>query len=166
METNFSDYINDAVRVLVLLNAANDRKSIKVTENKIKLYDYYLKFPCTMISDDFRITQQWNFDEYYAFFHWKPNLVRYRQSLNYLQAKGLIEKVSEGTLTVYRITDLGIEALASINSSYKDRLIELANHFIPKIQRLSDKKIEEIILEKSKTCMKNGGVNYESPNKT
>lgn len=164
METNFSDYVNDAVRVLVLLNAVKDRKSIKATENKIKLFDYYLKFPCTMLSDDFQITQQWNFDEYYAFFHWKPNLVRYRQSLNYLQAKGLIEKISEGNLIIYRITDLGIVALDSINSSYKNRLIELANYFIPKVQRLSDKKIEEIILEKSKTCIKNGGVNYESPN--
>ena len=28
MEANFSDYINDAVRVLVLLNAVKDRKSI------------------------------------------------------------------------------------------------------------------------------------------
>ena len=166
METNFSYYINDVVRVLVLLNSVKDRKSIKATESKIKLYDYYLKFPCTMLSDDFRITQQWNFDEYYAFFHWKPNLVRYRQSLNYLQAKGLIEKVSEGTLSFYRITNLGIEALDSINSSYKDRLIDLANHFIPKVQKLSDKKIEDIILEKSKTCIKNGGVNYENPNKT
>lgn len=91
METNFSDYVNDAVRVLVLLNAVKDRKSIKATENKIKLFDYYLKFPCTMLSNDFQITQQWNFDEYYAFFHWKPNLVRYRQSLNYLRAKGFCE---------------------------------------------------------------------------
>ena len=55
-------------------------------------------------------------------------------------------------------------ALDSINSPYKNRLIELANYFIPKVQRLSDKKIEEIILEKSKTCIKNGGVNYENPN--
>lgn len=164
METNFSDYVNDAVRVLVLLNAVKDRKSIKATENKIELFDYYLKFPCTMLSDDFQITQQQNFDEYYAFFHWKPNLVRYRQSLNYLQAKGLIEKISEGNLIIYRITDLGIVALDSINSSYKNRLIELANYFIPKVQRLSDKKIEEIILEKSKTCIKNGGGNYENPN--
>lgn len=165
METNFSDYINDAVRILVLLYAAKDRKSIKITENKIKLYDYYLKFPSTMLSDNFQIAQRWDFDEYYAFFHWKPNLVRYRQSLNYLQAKELIEKVSEDALTIYRITDLGVEALTSINSPYKNRLIELANYFIPQIYRLSDKKIEKIILEKSKTCIKNGVVNHENPNK-
>jgi hypothetical protein len=36
METNFSDYINDAVRILVLLYAVKDRKSIKITENKLK----------------------------------------------------------------------------------------------------------------------------------
>ena len=122
METNFSDYINDAVRILVLLYAVKDRKSIKITENKLKLYDYYLKFPSTMLSDNFQIAQRWDFDEYYAFFHWKPNLVRYRQSLNYLQAKELIEKVSEDALTIYRITDLGVEALTSINSPYKHRL--------------------------------------------
>lgn len=150
----------------MLLNAVKERKSIRATETKIKLYDYYLKFPCTMLSNDFQITQQWNFDEYYAFFHWKPNLVRYRQSLNYLEAKGLIKKVFEGTSIFYRITDFGTEALDSIHSSYKDRLINLANYFIPKVQRLSDKKIEEIILEKSKTCIKNGGGNYENPNKT
>ena len=92
--------------------------------------------------------------------------MRYRQSLNYLQAKELIEKVSEDALTIYRITDLGVEALTSINSPYKNRLIELANYFIPQIYRLSDKKIEEIILEKSKTCIKNGVVNHENPNKT
>lgn len=118
-----------------------------------------------MLSDDLPTPQRWNFDEYYAFFHWQPDLIRYRQSLNYLQAKGLIEKALEDNLIVYRITDLGIAALNDINSSYKERLVELANCFIPKVQRLSDTKIEKIIREKSKTCLKSGGVNYESQNK-
>lgn len=162
METNFSDYINDSVRILVLLDAVKERKSVKVTEHKIKLYDYYLKFPCTMMSDDLQTSQQWNFDEYYAFFHWQPDLIRYRQSLNYLQAKGLIEKTLEGNLIVYRITNLGIAALNDINSLYKDRLVELANCFIPKVVGLSDTKIDQIIRDKSKTCLKSGGVTYES----
>lgn len=72
METNFSDYINDAVRILVLLYAVKDRKSIKITENKLKLYDYYLKFPSTMLSDNFQIAQRWDFDEYYAFLFKQP----------------------------------------------------------------------------------------------
>lgn len=165
MEANFSEHINDAVRVLVLLNAVKDRKSIKVTEHKIKLYDYYLKFPYTMLSDDLPAPQQWNFDEYYAFFHWQPDLIRYRQSLNYLQAKGLIEKALEVNLIVFRITDLGVAALNDISSSYKERLVELANFFIPKVQSFSDTKIEQIIRNKSKTCLKSGGVNYESQNK-
>lgn len=67
-----------------------------------------------MLSDDLPTPQQWNFDEYYAFFHWQPDLIRYRQSLNYLQAKGLIEKALEDNLIVYRITDLGIAALNDI----------------------------------------------------
>jgi len=166
MEVNFSDYIIDAVRVLVLLNAVRERKSIRVTEHKIKLYDYFLKFPCTMLGDNLQTPQQWNFDEYYAFFHWQPDLIRYRQSLNYLQAKGLIEKSLEDNIIVYKITDLGIAALANINNPYKERLIEVADSFIPKVIKLSDIKIEQIIQEKSKICLKNGGVNYEGQSET
>lgn len=49
METNFSDYVNDAVRVLVLLNAVKDRKSIKATENKqmplsLRRYAVFIKW--------------------------------------------------------------------------------------------------------------------------
>lgn len=41
MEANFSEYINDAVRILILLETVKNRKSLKTTENKIKLYDYF-----------------------------------------------------------------------------------------------------------------------------
>ena len=45
MEINFTDYINDAVRISILLNAAQSRKSLVMTERKIMLFDYYLKLP-------------------------------------------------------------------------------------------------------------------------
>lgn len=166
MEVSFSDYINDAVRVLVLLNAVKDRKSVSVTEHKIKLYDYFLKFPCTMLGDSLQTSRQWNFDEYYSFFHWQPDLMRYRQSLNYLQAKGLIEKLLKDNMIVYKITDLGITALSNISSPYKEQLVKLADNFIPKVLKLSDTKIEQMIQEKSKICLKSGGVNHEGQNKT
>lgn len=164
MKSDFSDYINDSIRILILLNAVKDRKSVKITEHKIKLYDYYLKFPCTMMTDSFQPSQQWNFDEYYSFFHWQPDLIRYRQSLNYLMAKCLIEKRLENSVIIYRITDLGVNALNSINNSYKDRLITLAEAFIPVVYKLSDTKIEQIIAEKSRICLRNGGVNFENKN--
>jgi len=37
-----------------------------------------------------------NFDEYYAFFHWQPDVIKYRQSLNYLFSKGFIDKTMDG----------------------------------------------------------------------
>ena len=75
MEINFTDYINDAVRIIILLNAAKSRKSLIMTERKIILFDYYLKFPHTMLSDltDMSCDLQ-TLDEYYAFFHWQPHL--------------------------------------------------------------------------------------------
>jgi len=162
MEVSFSNYINDAVRILVLLDAVKERKSIKLTENKIKLYDYFLKFPCTMLSDDiYELSTQWNFDEYYAFFHWQPDLIRYRQSLNFLISKGFIETTLEDNAIVYKIKELGEEALNRIDNQYKQKLIKLANEFIPKIVKLSEAKIELLIREKSNIYLRNGGVKYE-----
>jgi len=45
MDISFSSYINDAIRILILLDGLKDRKSIKITNNRIMLFDYYLKFP-------------------------------------------------------------------------------------------------------------------------
>lgn len=163
MGINFSYYINDAVRILILLDAVKERKSVKMTDSKIKLYDYYLKFPCTMLGDDipgFNI--QWNFDEYYAFFHWQPDLIRYRQSLNYLIAKGLIIKELENNNVIFKISELGTNALNSIDNSYKSKLTALAATFIPEVIKLSDSKIGQLISEKSKIYLKTGGVKNES----
>lgn len=163
MEVNFSDYINDAVRILVLLDAVKNRKSIKMTENKIKLCDYFLKFPCTMLGDDIlELNMQWNFDEYYAFFHWQPDLIRYRQSLNFLIAKGFIEKVFENNTIVYKIKELGTEVLANMDSTYKKKLVALTEEFIPKVSRLSESAMEQLIREKSNLYLRAGGVKYEN----
>lgn len=163
MGISFSDYINDAVRILILLNTVKEHKSLKMTENKIKLYDYYLKFPCTMLGDDIQeFNIQWNFDEYYAFFHWQPDLVRYRQSLNYLIAKGLIFRETESNNSTFKISKLGIDALNNISSPYKAKLEDIADTFIPKVVKLSDSKIGQVISEKSKVYLKTGGVKHES----
>lgn len=162
LEVSFSDYINDSVRILVLLDAVKERKSLIMTENRIKLYDYFLKFPCTMLSEDiYELSTQWNFDEYYAFFHWQPDLIRYRQSLNFLISKGFIETTLDGNSVVYTMKELGKEALDRIDNSYKQKLIELANKFIPKVVKLSETKIELLIREKSNIYLRNGGVKYE-----
>lgn len=104
---------------------------------------------------------KWNFDEYYAFFHWQPDLIRYRQSLNYLIAKGFIEKDLEHDSIVYNLSDLGIEALSHIDNPYKDNLIKLTEFFIPTVVKLSDTKIDILIRERSNIFLRSGGIRHE-----
>lgn len=69
MQVNLSEYINDITRVLIILDVSNNYKSIKLTERKIELYDFFLRFPRTMtIADAPHETQAWSFEEYYSFF--------------------------------------------------------------------------------------------------
>lgn len=152
MKVDFSDQINDLIRILILLQVTKNRKSLKMTEVKIALYDYYLKFPCTMLGD-ITDAEQWNWDEYYAFFNWQPDFIRYRQSLNHLMAKGFAERELDGNV-VYRITELGETALATIENSYKQKLTGYAETVIPKVIRLSDSKIEEEIRRKSNLLLR------------
>lgn len=162
MEINFTDYINDAVRILILLNAAKNRKSLVMTERKIMLFDYYLKFPHTMLSDltDMSCDLQ-TLDEYYAFFHWQPDIIRYRRSINYLIAKGFVEKKLDKNQTVLSITCLGEKVVGQINTTYKNRIEKLTLTFLPMVAKLSDSKIEEQIRNKSNILLRNGGGNHE-----
>ena len=147
---SFTDYINDSVRLLIILETVGRLKpSIKVTESKIKLYDFYLKFPCTMLAElSVRNEAKANFDEFYAFFHWKPDVVRYRSNLNYLIAKGLIEKRVDGNDLFFVVCPQGVDALTKMKSGFKQRLVELAAIAVPVVSKLSDKKVEEAIADR------------------
>lgn len=162
MEINFTDYINDSVRILILLNAAKSRKSLVMTERKIMLFDYYLKFPHTMLSDftDTSCDLQ-SLDEYYAFFHWQPDIIRYRRSINYLIAKGFVEKKFNSNQTFLSITCLGEEVVGQINTTYKNSMENLTLTFLPIVAKLSDSKIEEQIRNKSNILLRNGGGKHE-----
>lgn len=162
MEINFTDYINDSVRILILLNAAKSRKSLVMTERKIMLFDYYLKFPHTMLSD-FTDTSGdlQSLDEYYAFFHWQPDIIRYRRSINYLIAKGFVEKKFNNNQTFLSITCLGEEVVGQINTTYKNSMENLTLTFLPIVAKLSDSKIEEQIRNKSNILLRNGGGKHE-----
>ena len=147
---SFTDYINDSVRLLIILETVGRLKpSIKVTESKIKLYDFYLKFPCTMLAElSVRNEAKANFDECYAFFHWKPDVVRYRSNLNYLIAKELIEKRVDGNDLFFVVCPQGVDALTKMKSGFKQRLVELAAIAVPVVSKLSDKKVEEAIADR------------------
>lgn len=144
MILDFCDYINDSIRILILLNNTKTKKSINMNEYKIKLYDYYLKFPYTMMGTDAEIYEFGeNIDEYYSFFHWQPDLIKYRQALNYLISKGFIIKDNESN---YKITEIGEEVLKKFDNEYFRRLNGLCSEFvIPKVSKLSDKKIDDDI---------------------
>ncbi len=162
MEINFTDYINDSVRILILLSGAKSRKSLVMTEHKIMLFDYYLKFPHTMLGalKDMTYDLQ-TLDEYYAFFHWQPDIIRYRRSINYLVAKGFVEKRFDRNQTVLNITCLGEKVVGEINTTYKNRMEKLTLTFLPMVSKLSDSKIEEQIRNKSNILLRNGGGNHE-----
>lgn len=156
---SFVDYINDSVRLLIILETANRLKSThRITESRIKLYDYYLKFPHTMFNDELIHDEtKENFDEYYAFFHWKPDIVRYRSNLNYLIAKGLIEKRMEGSHLFYVVCPKGIESLSKMKSGYKQRLVALSDKSFQMNSNLSEKKIEEDIAKKTNIVLRRTG---------
>lgn len=108
------------------------------------------------------LNMKWNFDEYYAFFHWQPDLIRYRQSLNFLISKGFIEKVLDNHAVVFRIKELGTKVLSSIDTPYKNRLMGLSDKLIPKVIKLSESAIEQLIREKSNLYLRAGGIKYEN----
>lgn len=162
MTINFTDFVNDSVRILILLNATKAHNCLSMTDRKIMLFDYYLKFPNTMLSNaNESLHELQTLDEYYAFFHWQPDIIRYRQSLNYLIAKGLIEKNLENKHPLYKITKCGEEAIEKIKSPYKTRLERIISVSFPLISKLSDARIEELIRKKSNILLRNGGRNNE-----
>lgn len=145
-------FIIDSIRILILISAFENKKSksFKLTENKIKLYDYYLRFPSTMLEDKpAKVRFKNNFDEYYSFFHWKPDVIRYRKVINYLTAKDLIRLEFEKNGIFYLVTEKGTELINSMQSKYKNDLCEIALIIVKYISKISDKKLEEEILAKT-----------------
>ncbi len=156
MKTNFSDYMTDCVRILILIDAVKKYKSIKLTENKIKLYDYYFKFPYTMLGEQVKdLGIDMNIDEYYSFFHWQPDIIKYRQITNYLIAKGFVTVIDEKD-KIFSITKIGEEVLNKIENPYKERLIALSDIIMPKVYKLSDTKINEEICHKNNIISRKG----------
>lgn len=162
MKINFTDYVNDAVRILILLNVAKSRTALTMTERRIMLFDYYLKFPHTMLNDLMDSSHDLQtLDEYYAFFHWQPDVIRYRQSINYLIAKGFVEKRLDRNQAILNITCRGEEAVGQVDTKYKSRMERLASAFFPVVAKLSNTKIEERIRNKTNILLRNRGGNDE-----
>ena len=147
---DLSNFMNDAIRIMIISIVLKDKKNVKLTESRIKLCDYYLKFPYTMFGNDIHDNAiKANFDEFYAFFHWQPEAAQYRRVLNYLIAKGFLEKRID-TQVIYYITDTGEEALGRIKDPSIEKLFQISVMMVKEIQRLSsDLSIEMEIKRKS-----------------
>ena len=87
------NFIIDLIRILILLAAFRNRINFKLTSNRIKLYDYFLKFPVIMFDQNhIELNSKMNLEEFYAFFHWKPDIIKYRKTINHLIARDLIKR--------------------------------------------------------------------------
>lgn len=144
-EISMDEFVLDIIRVLVLIKTFEDEKTI-INDEKIRLFDYYLKFPHTMLEESKDDNIKINFDEYYSFYHWKPNIIHYRKVMDYLLAKNFVIRTEKSG---YIITERGTGCIAQVESQYFFELLDYAKVLKEKHKRSSNKNIEIEILEKS-----------------
>ncbi|HHT7165332.1 TPA: ABC-three component system middle component 2 [Bacillus cereus] len=144
-----SDLILNSTRVLILVSKFESRKAFKLNANKIMLYDFYMKFPQTMIPKNFNISTEQDFNEFYSFFHSQPDREEYQLYIRYLISKKLVDRIIIGSDFCYRITEKGKEALIKLESRYSKELHKIANYIKQEVSKLSENNIEETILRMS-----------------
>ncbi|WP_394548562.1 ABC-three component system middle component 2 [Priestia aryabhattai] len=150
-----SDLILNSTRILILISEFDSKKSFKMNLNKIMLYDFYMKFPRTMLPDGENQGEQRDFNEFYSFFHWQPDREEYNLYLRYLLSKKLIHRIIIDNDFCFKINERGREALEKLKSTYAAELDSIAKYIKKEVSKLSDTKVESIIIEKI------GMVNYE-----
>jgi hypothetical protein len=142
-----SDLILNSTRILMILSKFETKKTFKMNINKIMLFDYYMKFPKTMIPNQVKDMKEYDFNEYYSFYHWQPDREQYHLFLRYLLSKKLIDKKILNNDFCYQINDRGIEAINRMESTYSQQLETIAEYIKKEVSKLSDLKIEENILK-------------------
>ena len=111
------------------------------------MFDYYMRFP--FMTDEERDKQ--NFDEKYAFYFWKPNYALYDAVLTILVSKEFVS-CEEGS---YSINEKGKTALEHMDCEYMKALEEAGKYILNTVTKMSEKRIEEDIIEKS-NCRREG----------
>ncbi len=160
-ELLLGNIVMDSIRILLLISKFDKAKNTLNIE-KIMMYDYYLKYPNTMIgSDKLSIDTKYSFYEYYAFFHWKPNISEYNKTLSYLLAKGLISKELRSKEMCYIITEKGLEVINSLKSSYKNTLLEVLNYIKTNVTKMKDSDVEKEILHRTSIKIRFEGDKHE-----
>lgn len=145
-----SSIVMDSIRLLILIAKFEDKKSFRLNIDRIMLYDYYMKFPNTMIdSNNLKINIKYNFSEYYSFYHWKPDYNKYTKILRYLISKGLVKREFKSKEYCYSSTELGIEFIKQLNSSYKQVLESVADFIKKSLSKKKDNEVEQEILNRT-----------------
>ena len=142
-----SDLILNSTRILILLSKFESRKSFKMNINKIMLFDFYMKFPKTMIPSTSNDIREQDFNEFYSFYHWQPDREQYHQFIRYLLSKKLIEKNIISNDFIYQINDRGNNVIDKLESKYSKQLDTISDFIKKEVSKLSDSKIEENILK-------------------
>lgn len=141
----FDEFYLTMVRVLQLADMFKEKKDYKLSMKKVVLYDFYLRFPSTVLED---IVIE-NFDEKYSFYHWKPNYALYDAVVSILIGKDLIIRLEVENDKYYKITDNGLKALKNMDCDYVHQLKETGIYIVNTLSKLSDRKIDEKIIRKS-----------------
>lgn len=142
------ELVISSMRVLSLLEAFKKNKTYQMTFDKIILFDFYMKFPQTMIrnGDDM---SNFDFEELYSFFHAHPDRDNYHRILNFIFSKRLVSKEILNSSFIYKITDVGIEVVNNIKNPFSDRMRANALLIKKNISKMSETKIKEEINSRS-----------------
>lgn len=154
MEIN-SELILNVTRILILLSYFGNQKTVKMTLNKIMMFDFYMKYPRVMIENTEIIDNNFDYYDYYSYYHWKPSRDEYHLYLRYLSAKRLITRSISKNDFIYQINKEGIDVVENLNSSYSVSLKTVAVYIKKNVSKLSDGKIESEIIKKSLSKLNN-----------
>ena len=140
----FDEFYLTVIRVLKLVSIFKEKDKFQLTEKKIVMYDFYMRFP--FMTDDER--KKSNFDEEYAFYFWKPNYALYDAVLAILISKKMVNASGDKD-RVYSIDENGEKALLDMQCDYMDVLSKTGYYVLNIVCKLSDKKINDDIMQKS-----------------
>lgn len=139
---SFQEYYLTIIRIATLLDYLGLSHKKATTEDRILLYDFYLKYP-ELINGT---VEKNDFDTKYSYFHWKPNYKLYSAVLTDLTCRKLTTLNIENNR--YYITNSGKEFISNMENSYTKNARATSEYIVKNICKLSNKKITENIDKK------------------
>lgn len=136
---SFKEYYLTMIRMITFLNYLGEEHKKSTTEDRLVLYDFYLKYP-ELINNQNKVT---DFDTKYSYFHWRPNYKLYSAVLADLTSRDLIKKNVESGR--YYINENGKILSTKMINTYIETLNSTSEYLQKNICKLSNKGIYEDI---------------------